>query len=50
VNNQKGNVDESKVNILERSALTYFTPEERNALKKGDEIQQFMVAQLKGKK
>jgi hypothetical protein len=47
---QKGKINESKVKILDRTELTYFTPEELTNLKKGDDVQSAMVAQLQTKK
>ena len=45
--NREGTLDEFKIKILEREELTYFTPVELNALKKGDEIQKVMEILLK---
>ena len=50
VKDKDGNVDESTITILNRDDLTYFTLDELNGLKKGNEILPSMEAALSTKK
>jgi dienelactone hydrolase len=47
---QQGKIDESKLKILDRGELTFFTVDELSTLKKDDELKQSIVALLKTKK